>query len=450
MTYRLPFMLAVTLAVTACGSGEQISSKDVKHYIPTATTVSYAPHSTPSRIHPNILGEVHIGGDVEPRERLDLVVETESGFEFYIGSSRDGVGVNRLRNYEADLLEGSSRDGFIPFTVRPLLYVDPDFLRPENQGIWLALFDSLLLINDALPPEFQILYAGTKESAFAGFGEIVVSLESQSSISATCGSGAVACAEKSAANNALIRVPNNLDTSEFIHPRRIIVHEMLHALGIWGHVDSIEFPDSLMGRAGDFIPNGRHIISKIDREILQIMYMSQATDQYNDWGEWSDASFHLMGQNKDGQVQFGVALFNGLPQPWARGTFPDTLLQDSGLRGTATWNGNLVGYSGPSPIGGRAELQVDMGTLARDNSEHDLRFRDIYYLSRFESQDLSPDSSLWFTTPDIDYKVSFNGNVFTNVGGEGWVTGSIMGLDHEHMAGTVKRTDLIGAFGGSR
>ena len=126
--------------------------------------------------------------------------------------------------------------------------------------------------------------------------------------------------------------------------REVIVHELLHAMGIHGHVDSVEFPDSLMGSSGEYIPNLGNIISKIDQEVLQIMYMSQRTDLYNDWGEWSDTSFHLVGRTDDGFLNFGVALFNGLPQPWVRGTLPDMDLADNAhLDGTATWSGNLSG-----------------------------------------------------------------------------------------------------------
>ena len=102
----------------------------------------------------------------------------------------------------------------------------------------------------------------------------------------------------------------------------------------------------------------------IDREVLQIMYMHQRSDLYNDWGEWSDTSHHLMGQSEDGALNFGVALFNGLPQPWVRGIAPDTFLVDnSSLSGTATWNGALLGFSGPSPIAGDAALEVQLSTL---------------------------------------------------------------------------------------
>ena len=118
---------------------------------------------------------------------------------------------------------------------------------------------------------------------------------------------------------------------------------------------NLDIPDSIMGTSGEYIPNLGHIISKIDREVLQIMYMSQRTDLYNDWGEWSDTSFHMVGPTDDGILNFGVALFNGLPQPWVRGTMPDVDLADNNrLYGTATWSGDLLGFYGPSPIAGVA------------------------------------------------------------------------------------------------
>ncbi len=450
----LVLLAGLALLLAGCGGSMSVAPEVPQDRIPRARTHhTYVPHASPTRTHLTFLGEIHIGGDVEPREGLDLIATTDDDVNIYLGASRDGVGVARLENYEADLLAESLRNGFRPFTVQPLLYIDPDFMRPENLEMRRALFDSLFLLNDALPAEFHLLYDGTKDSAFASYGEIVVSLENRSSISRNCGATAVACALPGL-NRAFVRLPDDMDMSEFIYPRSVIVHELLHALGIRGHVDSIEFPDSILGTAGGYIPNGRHIISKIDREVLQIMYMSQLTEVYNDWDEWADVSFHLMGQSEDEAMQFGVTLFNGLPQPWARGTYPDTLLEDNRrLRGTATWEGTLVGFSGPSPLAGDAELEVNIATLPDDESEHDLRFRDIFYVNRMGSTDTSATSPLWFSTRDIDYKVSVNGNFFSNVFGEGyedgWVDGAFMGEEHEHMAGTVKRTDMIGAFGGT-
>ena len=250
---------------------------------------------------------------------------------------------------------------------------------------------------------------------------------------------------------AFLRIPDDFDVSEYMYPRSVIVHELLHALGTSGHVDSVEFPDSVMGTSGEYIPNLGHVISRIDREVLQIMYMSQRTDLYNDWGEWSDTTFHLVGRTEDGNLNFGVALFNGLPQPWVRGVLPDTDLVDNRrLYGTATWSGNVLGFSGPSPIAGDAELQVGLSTLSNPDSEQDLRFRDIYFLNRFESES----SDRWFHTRNMDYKVNVAGNVFVNVSGEGYeqghVTGAFLGPEHEHMGGTLKRTDMVAAFGGTR
>ena len=121
---------------------------------------------------------------------------------------------------------------------------------------------------------------------------------------------------------------------------------------------------------------------------------------------------------------------------------------------TATWNGSLLGFSGPSPIAGDVQLQVRLATLGDPNNEQDLRFRDIYFLNRFENRDFSPTSDRWFHARDIDYKVTVSRNGFQNildVGYEpGFVTGAFLGPEHEHMGGTVKRTDMVAAFGGSR
>ena len=281
-------------------------------------------------------------------------------------------------------------------------------------------------------------------------------LESAAAVRAECGIDAIACAKSTFdafgyTVSSTVILPDDFDTSEYMLSRSVIIHELLHALGIWGHVDSVEFPDSLMGNSGGYIPNVTHILNKIDREVLQIMYMSRETDLYNDWGEWSDTSHHLAVRSEDGALNFGVALFNGLPQPWARGTTPDVNLADNrSLFGTATWSGDFVGYSGPSPLLGNVELQVSLSTLYDPSSEQDLRFRDIYYLNRFGSDT----DDIWFPTRNIDYKVNVYGNQFANVQGEdreeGWVTGVFLGSSHEHMGGTVKRTDMVGAFGGSR
>ncbi len=465
MIERTIAALALALALASCGGGgEPPKSASSLGYSNTAQPRhSFTPYTTRSHVFTwGPTNEVFIGADLEPKEDLRHVA-TQNGIRYYMGASRDGVGINRIENYEHDLIsqdgddfaELYGDDGFYPFNIQPVIHLDAAFTDPENEEILGAVFESILILNDILPPEFQIALGNFYDGDQAFYGEIMVNLESPSGIAAACGAGAAACASNRTvggySTSARVYIPDDFDTSEYSLPRKVIIHELLHALGIQGHVDSTEFPDSIMGTAGETIPNLGHIISKIDREVLQIMYMQQRTDLYSDYGEWSDTTHHLIGRSEDEALNFGVGLFNGLPLPWVRGTLPETALAaNRGLRGSATWTGSLLAFSGPSPLAGRAELQVRLSTLTDPGSEQDLRFRDIYFLNRFESE--APDR--WFHTRDIDYKVTVSGNKFLNVREEGYeqgfVTGAFLGPEHEHMGGTVKRTDMVGAFGGSR
>ena len=468
MPVRMVTALAVgvsLLGLAACGGGEGPTTSSVSQldYSNAANPrYSYAPYRTPSDIA-WFAGQTYVGGDVEPQQGLRHIFTFENGTRFYMGALRDGVGVDRLKNYQTDLetRDGDdpywlSGEGFYPFIVAPTLDLDTAFEDPENAAILAAIHDSERMLNDALPPEYQIAAGHYTDRDSAISGTILVRLEPPSTVRAACGAQAIACARTVISplgytHSATLILPDDFGASEYRLSRSVITHELLHALGIAGHVDSVEFPDSLMGNYGGYIPNITHILGKIDREVLQIMYMSQLTDIYNDWGEWSDTSHHLAVRSEDGTLNYGVALFNGLPQPWARGTTPRMFLADNArLSGTATWAGNFVGYSGPSPLVGGVELQVRLATLTDPDNEQDLRFRDIYFLNRFESN--AEDS--WFATRNIDYRVNVYRNQFANVRGEGyeegWVTGVFLGPAHEHMGGTLKRTDMVGAFGGSR
>ncbi len=464
MTIRMlsvPALAAGLLLLVSCGGGSSATSgfeaAPPLGYSNTANPrYSYDPYEWYSHSHTYTMTNgdryILIGGDQEPRQLLRQV-DHAGGFRTYMGPSRDGEGILRLAQYGVSLEETSDGD-LLPFTVQPNLYLDPELFEPENEAIYGALSDSVDLLNDALPPEFQIRWQGQRKRGVVNDGEIVVSLVSPQRIGQECGSGAVACAywwyDYTSTTRAGLYIPNDFDASKYAYPRKVIVHELLHALGIHGHVNSIQFPDSVMGTSGDYFPNPGHIIGRTDREILQAMYMSQLPELYSEWGEWADVAYHVMAESEDKTMRFGVALFNGLPQPWVRGAMPDTALADNrSLFGTVTWNGYLLGFSGPSAIGGDAALRVGLSTLSDPDNEQDLRFRDIYYINRWTEDDP------WFPTRNIDYKVNvYGGNWFRNVRGdgyeEGFVQGAFLGTEHEHMGGTVKRTDMVAAFGGSR
>ena len=452
------------LTLGACGGGpsvdemvlEGFAQPDHDYTKSAYQSPNYHPHQMTSDFY--LWGDtVYIGGDLEPKEALRRI-ETLNGINYYIGASRDGVGVDRLRNYATDLetRDGTvssylSDDGFYPFRVKPRILLGRGFEDLVDNEAFGALLISVKILNDALPPEFQIEIAGPYYGGSVNEGDILVAARSPAYIQEECSATAVACASSyipSLANytrDALLLIPDDFKTSERTFSRTVVLHELLHALGIQGHVDSIEFPDSIMGTSGDFFPNPGFTIHRIDREALQIMYMSQRTGTYNDWDEWSDTSLHLVGRSEDDSVHFGVASFNGLPQPWARGRFPDSDLADNRrLTGRVSWEGSLLGFSGPSPIAGDVELDV---MLSRLDAPQDLKFRDIYFLNRLQSE--GPDR--WFPTRNLDYKVDIVGNrFFSQLPDDDLISGTFLGPEHEGMAGTIKRTDFVGAFGGIR
>ena len=453
------YALLVVLFLASCGGGAPgppAGDPDLEQPHP------HHPYSRPGYVRPTYpyltgsprgagIDSVRIGGDVGPKSRIGVIIPSSSfdtGIEISMGPSRDGIGPWRLLDYYDDLEEVPT-----PFKVRPRLWLEDvpwcgvDCVPRFYQLMYLGV----AILNDVLPPEFQIEFAGTFSSSdeydrlYSQEGNIGVLLGTPSQIDEYCGTGAAACAFMKTFNltnhmfSSGVLLPEAVESMGEHAAMTLILHELLHALGIRSHVDSIQFPDSIMGTHGDFFPTLPFVLHRIDAEFLQAMYMSQKTDSYNDWDTWSDTALHLMGRSGDGMVNFGTALFNGLPQPWARGVMPDVDLDDNpGLRGTATWKGYLLGFSGVSPIMGGAGLRVNLRTL-----EGELKFGDIIFANRL-------DEATYFPVRNIDYDVEIAGNGFWNTDGDGFVVGSFMGPQHEGMGGTVKRTDLVGAFGGKR
>ena len=147
--------LSGLLVLGACGGGgngpavseiepglDYSSSADEHHSYTAYETGSYA--YTVGRGDDATL--VYIGGDLEPQENLRHIA-TDNGVRYFMGASRDGVGVDRLKNYEHDLLTSDDTDpfglvtddGFYPFIVQPQLYADTEFAAADNAGVLIAL-----------------------------------------------------------------------------------------------------------------------------------------------------------------------------------------------------------------------------------------------------------------------------------------------------------------------
>jgi len=137
------------------------------------------------------------------------------------------------------------------------------------------------------------------------------------------------------------------------------------------------------------------------------------------------------------QVSFGVRHANGVTMPWTTGVEPAQALADnSRLPGTATWNGDLIGFS-PTLDGvqGHAEISVNLGTM---NGRADF--------TGLENED----GSTWGDR-DLGYAITVGANYLRSIGGDtGTVNGQFYGPNHEGVGGSVERVGLTAAFGARR
>ncbi len=227
----------------------------------------------------------------------------------------------------------------------------------------------------------------------------------------------------------------------------LMAHELIHSLGIGGHVP--ERFDSIMEAGSQVYDRAQgsrqpaSLLYPIDREAVRALYgpLLNSNDP-EQLGPWARASEHFFVSNEHGA--FGVALRNGYAEPWAYGLAPRTTLARSGLTGSATWSGALVGWTpGRMAVTGDAKVSVDIGPLTGR--------ADFTGLEQWGSTPGVAGTGVQFGDGDLGYTIRVNGNTFRETGGDtGRVTGIFVGRSHEGAAGTLERSDLTAAFGAKR
>ena len=230
----------------------------------------------------------------------------------------------------------------------------------------------------------------------------------------------------------------------------LLAHELLHALGIDGHV-SLDF-DSIMEDGNDYYATGQNnpqpvsLLYPVDREALRALYGALAVgDSLDSLGAWAATSTHLHGNGE--HAAFGVALRNGYAEPWAHGYLPETnLVSNPTLAGTATWNGALLGFTpNAAPVAGNAVVGVNLGTMTGSAN-----FTSLESWAAGEAPGEAGTGMIW-GDGNLAYSIAVNGNTFRQTDGDnGLLTGAFFGENHEGMGGTLERDDLTAAFGGSR
>ncbi len=232
------------------------------------------------------------------------------------------------------------------------------------------------------------------------------------------------------------RIPEHSDESMIL----LIAHELLHALGFRGHPDHTVYPTSVTRSRVPRVFSVR-IVGPIDADIILSLYegYQRGETSAEALGPWTDTSFHIRGDLSvaDVDVSFGVALRNGLAQPWASGPTPSVNMVDNEeLSGVVTWTGALLGITlSEGTVVGDSRLAIDLADL-----DGQLDFTNLQF-----------DGGGAWGDGDLGYSVEVRGNTFVQTGGDaGQVTGAFFGPRHEGMGGVLERNELSAAFGGKR
>ena len=281
-------------------------------------------------------------------------------------------------------------------------------------------------LNDALPPEMEVQWGGAFEFSLAtlseddfeglivvGVGDLQPLFEHGIALGAaipvqphdtTPDGGVVVGLDPTA-----IRLSEQTDYEVFIH-------EMLHALGLWGHVPSGRYgPDELM--------DNRARLPRLVKEHHYLALVHHYDPNY--LGGWNGDYEILRGDT--GDVGYEVWLMNdglawpiyGFGQDWANAPLRE-------LGGSASWRGGLVGYTSARRfVEGTSALDYDFqGDRLSANFTWDGGGTARYY--RVETGSLGT-----FYAEDA----------------MGAMHGLFLGDDHEYASGSLDRTDITAAFG---
>lgn len=463
----LPACMCLSLLAAGCGGGEPEPLMPPQPPPPSSAGTPTPPPAPPwARVSENPSfpvfrsgGTVRIGTGAGARAEDLAGAGVRNGVSLREGRVADGTDaddvVAALRQITPDDIIF-----FVTFPHRPALHV----VEGAGGTFREATMHAVAVVNSVLPWDRQILFDETPVAApvaISGIpdGEIHVEHSPQSRWRGELAEWSEpsnlgiswrenASPDASLANNHVragwtaVNADRTLSREDLVH---VLVHELLHLLGLWQHTDGERFPDSVLN-AVYYGPASPFVVTELDKDLLHAaharfgpasVFGSEITTE--SLGPWASESAHLTGSLDvaGGQVGFGVSARNGLVQPWTAGPAPTGSLPVSG---TASWTGTFLGL-------GRTERKVT-GDVRLDLTLSDPSSGEILFSG------LEHDDGRTWHGGDLMYAVAVEAATFGNRGlagaDVGAVTGAFFGRDHEGMGGVLRREDLAGAFGGKR
>ena len=219
------------------------------------------------------------------------------------------------------------------FSGTPVLRVREGTPAQEIEQIQLAVAD----LNAFLPEANEIHFETVVQVAAAAgpeAGVIVVSIGEPCPNAQVCQGGGLATAydglaavgEAAATFGVDVLLLDRLSTHEFFclgdvecsnaKFRSLVVHELLHALGLRGHVR-----DSVASAINEY---GLRGVQPSDEDGLAALYTLDEGDSVIDLGDWAIVNHALEGYirdpfSPDSRITFGVRLNNGRPEAFVEG-----------------------------------------------------------------------------------------------------------------------------------
>ena len=430
----LTALVAGVVFVAGCGGGG--SNSDVQ---PDSTSDSVV-EPTPTPPKPVTTSQATIQGTSEV-DIIDYLMDNASGGPW--GPDAECPGSCWHRHPQLPLWEG-----------RPIVRVWSNATADQHRMVASAVD----LINDWLPLDHRMRIGAptslrTEDPVDVPAGEINVTFDYDRD-------GGQSRYNESGDHTHSHDVPRMVSNLVLVDPNSswhrtygLIVHELVHAMGIPGPVSEYRHPTSIMpdgAYMGDSLPDeaGLPRLPRIDGEALMTAYeVYHQGEDHNDihpesLGPWAATIPALHGEvtTDGGTARFGVEHRRQWTRAWDEGQAPVTPLARSGLTGTATWTGEMVGFTDTgTAVEGDAGITVDIADMDGTAAFTDLMAR----------------GASW--GPDLSTDIRVGGIIFADTGSDSRleVEGQLRGSGHEAVTGVLRWEDtatgnLTGAFGARR